>query len=110
MTQEQVTRYIDLVHRRTKLLAKGSWDEEEMETIGQELTELRKLADEEHEKRQKRARAYFTKHRRENHIEVCIYGDEEVAEIAGQKIKEAIQEENRLRRNMSYVIKYCGKD
>ena len=56
MTPEQVTRYINLVHRRIFILAHAGrdWKPEytrEMEEINKELEELRPLVDEEHKNR-----------------------------------------------------------
>lgn len=56
MTPEQVTRYINLVHRRTFILAHAGrdWKPEytrEMKEINEELDKLRPLVDEEHKNR-----------------------------------------------------------
>lgn len=56
MTSKQVTHYINLVHRRTFILAHAGRDwkpeyAQEMEEINKELDRLRPLVDEEHKNR-----------------------------------------------------------
>lgn len=58
MTDKQVSRYIDLVHRRMHILTHSGVDwkpeyTEEIKKIDKELAELRPLVDQEHEKRKK---------------------------------------------------------
>lgn len=58
MTARQVSRYIDLVNRRTQILNHSGvdWKPEyglELNLIEKELADLRSLVDEEHEKRGK---------------------------------------------------------
>lgn len=59
MTEQQVIRYLDLVHRRLVLYAMGKdWKPEydqELEEIEKELKELIILRDQEHERREARA-------------------------------------------------------
>ena len=55
--REQVNRYLDLVARRTYILAHSGVDwkpeyEKEMQQIDQELSVLRPLVDQEHERRE----------------------------------------------------------
>lgn len=57
MKQEQINRYLDLVARRTFILAHSGVDwkpeyEKEMQQIDQELSVLRPLVDQEHERRE----------------------------------------------------------
>lgn len=59
MTAQQVSRYIDLVNRRTHILEHCGvdWKPEyglELNEIEKELAELRPLVDEEHKKRGKK--------------------------------------------------------
>lgn len=57
MKQEQASRYLELVARRTYILAHSGVDwkpeyEKEMQQIDQELSVLRPLVDQEHERRE----------------------------------------------------------
>lgn len=57
MKREQVNRYLDLVARRTYILAHSGVDwkpeyEKEMQQIDQELAVLRPLVDQEHQRRE----------------------------------------------------------
>lgn len=57
MKHEQINRYLDLVARRTYILAHSGVDwkpeyEKEMQQIDQELSVLRPLVDQEHERRE----------------------------------------------------------
>lgn len=57
MKQEQINRYLDLVHRRTFILLHSGieWKpeyEKEMQQIDQELAVLRPLVDREHKRRE----------------------------------------------------------
>ena len=59
MTAQQVSRYIDLVDRRTDILSHSGvdWESEyglELNQIEKELAELSPLVDEEHKKRGKK--------------------------------------------------------
>lgn len=59
MTAEQVSRYIDLVHRRMQIIFHSGTDwkpeyAEEIQRIDKELAELRPLVEQEHEKRLKK--------------------------------------------------------
>lgn len=60
MTAEQVSRYIDLVHRRMQIIFHSGIDwkpeyTEEIQRIDKELAELRPLVEQEHEKRLKKS-------------------------------------------------------
>lgn len=60
MTAEQVSRYIDLVHRRMQIIFHSGTDwkpeyTEEIQRIDKELAELRPLIEQEHEKRLKKS-------------------------------------------------------
>lgn len=57
MTGKQVSRYTELVHRRTFILLHSGIDwkpeyEKEMQQIDKELATLRPLVDQEHERRE----------------------------------------------------------
>ena len=60
MTAEQVSKYIDLMHKRMHILTHSGVDwkpeySEEIAKINKELAELRPLVDQEHEKRLKKS-------------------------------------------------------
>ena len=60
MTAEQVSRYIDIMHRRMQIIFHSGIDwkpeyAEEMRRIDKELAELRPLVEQEHEKRLKKS-------------------------------------------------------
>ena len=60
MTAEQVSKYIDLMHKRMHILTHSGVDwkpeySEEIAKIDKELAELRPLVDQEHEKRLKKS-------------------------------------------------------